>query len=208
MWLQLVTKDLVITWLLHSCLSSDLDFADDFGTLADNTHDLPDLVNSISNHTGMLGFTINAKKTRNMLTGDHQPCTDILVNQQKAEYIEEFTYLGSSIYYQGHVDHELNCWIGKASVALRQHGKIWKNKKFSQRLKLYFYYSNVLSMLLNGCDTWNLKVSQEKGLDGFDSKCLQRILGIHWGDFVPNEKVSKWPRCSPVLSTICKWHLN
>ena len=62
--------------------------------------------------------------------GFSQPHTDILVNQQKVENVEEFTYLGSSVNYQGDMYHEPNCRIGKASVAFSQLGKIWKNKKF------------------------------------------------------------------------------
>ena len=76
--------------------------------LADNTHDFQDLVNSISDHAGMLGPSVNAKKTKNKLTGHFsQPCRDILVNQQKNENVEEFIYLGSSVHYQGDMDHEI-----------------------------------------------------------------------------------------------------
>ena len=69
----------------------------------------PVTFNSISDHAGMLSPSIIAKKTMNMLTGYFsQPCTDILVNQQKVENVEEFTYPGSSVHYQGDMDAELN----------------------------------------------------------------------------------------------------
>ena len=49
--------------------------------LQTNTHNLQDLVDSISNHARMPGLFINTKKTKNMQTGDYQPCTDVLVDQ-------------------------------------------------------------------------------------------------------------------------------
>ena len=75
--LLLATKDQGITWLQHSCLS-DLDFVDDIASLADNTLNIQDLVDSINDHAGMVGLSINAKNTKNILIGDCQPCTYVL----------------------------------------------------------------------------------------------------------------------------------
>ena len=59
-----------MTWLQDSLLS-DPNFADDITALADNAHDLQDLIDMNSEHTGTLGLSINAKKTKYVLTGDH-----------------------------------------------------------------------------------------------------------------------------------------
>ena len=105
-----------------------------------------------------------------------QTCTDLLVNQQKVENIEEFMYLGSSIHYQGDMDHALNWRIGKVQQPSASLGNL-KENEFPRDLN-YFYYSIVLSMLLYGPKTLHLKVSQEKRLDGFDSKCLWGSLAF------------------------------
>ena len=66
----------------------------------------------------------------------------------------------------------------------------------------------MLSTLLYGCETWHLKISQEKKLDSFDSKCLRKILGIKWSDFITNEEVRERSRQQPVTDTICKRRLS
>ena len=204
--LRLATEGKGLDWIEGSHLS-DLDFADDIAAMADNTPNLQDLVSSISDRASGLGLTISAKKTKNMLVGNHQP-KDVFVNQQKIENVEDFTYLGSSINHQGDMDHELNCRVGKASAAFNQLGKIWINSKLSLRLKLRFYNCSVLSTLLYGCETWYLKSSQEKKLDAFDMRCLRKILGIRWDDFVRNEDIRKQTKQPPVTSTICRRRLS
>ena len=49
-------------------------------------------------------LVISAKKTKTMLTGDHEPPTDVFVTQNKAETEDNFTYLGRSINSQGNID--------------------------------------------------------------------------------------------------------
>ena len=120
--------------------------------------------------------------------------------QQKVKNIKEFTYLGSSIQLLGDMDCELHCSIGKASVAFGQLGRIWKNKKFSLRLKLHFYQINVLLTLLYRCKTWYLKVRWEKCLTALDLKGLCRLLRIKWNDFVPNKGQKKDKTPTSLLS--------
>ena len=106
------------------------------------------------------------------------------------------------------MDHEINCRIGKASAAFNQLNKIWTNKKFSLKTKLRYYNSNVLSTLLYSSETWHLKSSQEKKLDAFDARCLRKILGIKWSDFITNEEVRERARQPPVSSVVCRRRMN
>ena len=105
------------------------------------------------------------------------------------ETVEKFTYLVSSINNQGIIDHELNCRVGKASAAFNQLRKIWNNKKFTIRSTLRFCSSNLCPALLYGCESRQLKTSQENKINAFDAKCLRKILGIHWSDHVTNKEV-------------------
>ena len=62
--------------------------------------------------------------------------------------------------------------------------------------------SNLLSMLLYDCENWLLKTSKEKQLDSVDTKCLRKILGIKWGDFVSKEEVRQTANQRPVIRMI------
>ena len=122
--------------------------------------------------------------------------------------MNNFTYLGSSINSNGAMDKELDCRVGKPAAAFNQLGKIWRSKKFSLKTKMRFYNSNVLSNLLYGCETWHIKTSQEKKLDAFDSKCIRKILGIRWSNFITNEEVRTRAERRPVSSIIFKRRLS
>ena len=109
-----------------------------------------------------LGLVISEKKTKHTLTGEHQLSTDVLINHNKAETVEKFTNLGSSINNQGIIDHELRCRVGKASAVFRKCGT-----------------KRILAT----------KNKPRKQIDAFDTKCLRKMLGIHWSDHVTNKEV-------------------
>ncbi|XP_035668259.1 uncharacterized protein LOC118410592 [Branchiostoma floridae] len=187
---------------------ADLDFADDIAALADRTQDLQPLVEDIGSSAGSIGLTISAQKTKNMLVGTHPPPTSVIIDNNEVEVVENFTLIGSSMNDRGDMDKELDCRLGKASAAFNQLGKLWSSKKLSLGTKLRFYNSNVLSTLLYGCETWHMKSSQEKKLDVFDNKCLRKILGIRWDDFIPNTEVRARTSQKPVSVTIRKQRLS
>ena len=127
-----------ITWVKEERLS-DLDFAEDIAAHSDTTQCLQYLMELVGRCTDGLGLVISEKNTNNMVTGEHQLSTDVLINQNKVGTLETFTYLGSSINNQGIIDHELNCRLGKPSAALTQLMKIWNNNKFTMISILRFH---------------------------------------------------------------------
>ena len=50
---------------------SELDFAEDIASQSNSTHDLQELVTNIGEFQAGLGLSINGKKTKNMLIGEH-----------------------------------------------------------------------------------------------------------------------------------------
>ena len=46
-----------------------------------------------------------------------------------------------------------------------------------------------MSVLLYGAETWPLNHTLEARIDGFDSRALRRIEGIHWTQHVTNEEL-------------------
>ena len=194
-----------ITWVKEEGLSH-LYFAGDIAALSDTTQGLQCLVESVGRCAGGLGLVISEKKTKNMLPGEYQLSTDVLINHNKVETVENFTYLGSSINNKGIIDHGLNCRMGKASAAINQLRKIWNDKKITLRPKLHFYNSSVLPTLLYGCESWQL--TQAKKKNAFDTKCLRKILGIHWSDHVTNKEVRIRSGQPLASATICKRRMS
>ncbi|KAI8512576.1 hypothetical protein Bbelb_092150 [Branchiostoma belcheri] len=79
---------------------------------------------------------------------------------------------------------------------------IWSNGQISTATKLRLYNSLVLSVLLYGAEAWTLTATEERHLDTFDQKCLRRILGYRWYDFVSNSTVRQKTGQPPVSHKI------
>ena len=56
--------------------------------------------------------------------------------------------------------------------------KVWNSSSYWRRTKLWLFDSNVVLVLLYGCETWQMKKEVEKRLYVFQHRCLRRILKV------------------------------
>ena len=54
-----------------------------------------------------------------------------------------------------------------------------------------YFESNVIAVLLYGCESWRMTKGDEAKLDTFQHKCLRRLLKIYWPMRVSNEEVRR-----------------
>ena len=66
--------------------------------------------------------------------------------------------------------------ISKASQAFSILKNIWKSKKLSRNTKIRIFRSNVVSVLLYGCESWKVATTISRMLEVFQNRCLRRIL--------------------------------
>ena len=112
---------------------------------------------------------------------------DINVNilgSEPLENVTDFTYLGSTLSYNGSLSAELDSRIGKASAAYNKLRPVLNNKKISANTRLRIFHAVVVSTLLFSSETWNLTIREENRLAAFYNRCLRRILCITWEDKV------------------------
>ena len=64
--------------------------------------------------------------------------------------------------------------------------RVWLNKKLTAYTEIQVYRACVLSTLLYYSESWTLCARQERKLNTFHMRCLQRIFGITCQDKVPN----------------------
>ena len=75
-------------------------------------------------------------------------------------------------------------------------------------LRFNVHYSPYILTHSVPSETWSLKTTKEKKLDASDTRCLRKMLGIRWSDFISNDEVRKQSSQPPVSSMICKRRLN
>ena len=62
------------------------------------------------------------------------------------------------------------------------------HKSIRLRTKMTIYQVVVISTLLYGAKAWNTTSQEEKRLAALHTRCLRRILGVSWKDYISNAK--------------------
>ena len=168
----------------------DLDFADDLALLS-HTHDqMQGKTSSLDILSKSVGLKIHPGKSKILKTSPDQK-ENVKIEEQVLEEVDSFCYLGSIIDRNGGTEADVKSRIGKAHAAFLALGKVWKTRDISLKTKLKLFNSNVKSVLLYGCETWNASKSCTRKVQVFINKSLRKILRIGWMDKITNEEVWK-----------------
>ncbi|KAI8515766.1 hypothetical protein Bbelb_065790 [Branchiostoma belcheri] len=182
---------------------TDLDYADDVAILAEIMQALNLALHIMDSETRPLGLQISWQKTKVQSLSDYQPPpANLTIESNSVEVVDKFTYLGSTISSDCRSTADIKIRIGRSSAAMASLNHIWSNGQISTATKLRLYNSLVLSVLLYGAEAWTLTATEERHLDTFDQKCLRRILGYRWYDFVSNSTVRQKTGQPPVSHKI------
>jgi len=90
---------------------------------------------------------------------------------------------------EGGTDQDIHTRIGKAAGVFNTLQPIWQSTKLSLNTKLRIYNSNVISVLLYGCETWRVLKSSMAKIQVFVNRCLHQIRGVRWYNRLRNEKL-------------------
>ena len=187
-----------IRWNMMEQLE-DLDFADDIALLASHWNQLQRKLNRIKQYGDQTGLRINISKTKSMCVNanNFRPFT---VEGEEIEEVENFTYLGSDVNKTGGAAEDIRRRIGKACAAYNRLNKVWRNTNIFTRTKVKILKSNIVSVLLYGCESWRMVKGDEKRLDVLLHRWLRRILRIDWRLHVTNEEVRRRAGVKELLS--------
>ena len=163
-----------IRWKLCSKLE-DLDFADDIALMSSTREQIQQKVRSLSTNSKGIGLKINAEKTKPLRLSTSNT-EKVQVDGQDIEEVENFVYLGANVSNKGGTEDDIKARLGKVRVAYNKLDKFWKNSQFTIKTKINVFKSNVISVLLYGCETWRTTKADEKKLDAFLHKSLRRII--------------------------------
>ncbi|RUS88200.1 hypothetical protein EGW08_004032 [Elysia chlorotica] len=138
---------------VHAVKLCDFLFADDCALNARNESDMQHRMNLFSTACVNFGLTISTKKTKVMYQpAPGKPYTESIgsMNGVKLAAVDRFTYLGSTLSRNVHIDDEIDGRIAKASVVFgRLRFSVWDSEAVSQITKIKVFRAVVLSTLLH-----------------------------------------------------------
>ena len=166
-----------------------LAYADDLCLFSTTHRGMTKATALLEETAGSVGLQVNKKKTKVMKMQLKHETPPITVDGEDLEDVSSFVYLGTMVTDQGGGREDLECRVRKATSAFGRLRKVWRSKSMKEGLKIKIYNSNVLSVLLYGCETWRLNSGDAKRLRTFHHRCLRRIFKIPWYLRITNQEV-------------------
>ena len=74
------------------------------------------------------------------------------------------------------------------------------HKSIRLRTKMAIYQVALISTLQYGAEAWNTTSQEEKRLAAFHTRCLRRIFGVSWRDYVSNAEIFKRTGQAPLIN--------
>jgi hypothetical protein len=193
-----------IDWVLKTALSdsigvqispqhniTDLDYADDIVIFAESYTAMQLTLSKIDTVSRSIGLRINAAKTKIFSAGfSRGDILPVSLSGVAIEEVEQFRYLGSTFLPNGQCKHEIDARIDAARKAFFVLKKpLWSRREISLQTKIKVFQAAIRSILLYGCETWPLKIEDERRLMIFDHWCLRIILRVRYFHRVSNTSI-------------------
>ncbi|XP_065360082.1 uncharacterized protein LOC135953967 [Calliphora vicina] len=151
-----------------------------------------------------LHINIGKTKVMRLNTTNYQK---FQIDNADLEDVQSFIYLSSVISATAGSRENITNRIKKANQAFAALQKVWKSPQIHLKTKLHLFSSNVRSVLLYGCESWNTTASDLQSLQVFINRSLRKLLKIFWPNVISNRDL--WERAgeTPIRNQIIihKW---
>ena len=117
------------------------------------------------------------------------PSSDIFLDGEKLEQINQFDYLGSLVISDCRCDKEIRRRIVLAKKAFIEKKSILADKKLNIKLRTRLLKCYVWSVLLYVCESWTISSSCRKKLEAVEMWCYRRMMRMSWVKRISNEQI-------------------
>ncbi|XP_047106115.1 uncharacterized protein LOC124775326 [Schistocerca piceifrons] len=175
----------------------DLDFADDLCLLSHSLNDMKENLEDLKSAAEKVGLKIDDQKTKDKRTNDYN-IAELKRGSQVIETVDKFCCLGSMIASHGGATEDINSGINEAKGAFTTLRSIWRTKEITFRTNLRIFESNVKSVLLRGCEMWEVTKQLVHKPQTFNNGCLRNIQGIRWPNVISHETLKEGTSQKPI----------
>jgi hypothetical protein len=93
------------------------------------------------------------------------------------ERVEEFKYLGSTLTNQNSIQEKIKSRLKLGNACYYYLQNLLFSTLKSKNLKIKFYRTIILPVVLYGWETWSLTLRRERRLWTFENRVLRRVFG-------------------------------
>ena len=154
----------------------DLVYADDTLLIGIEDHHVAEYLHAVEQAGQRYGMELHADKFQLISVG----CAGAVCMPDGRQVVssEHMGYLGTVLAPDGTNDRELSRRIGVAKADFVALSRVWSQSALTRAKKLHIFSALVESKLFYSLASMCLTVAQQRRLDGFQNRCVRKILGI------------------------------
>jgi hypothetical protein len=146
-----------------------LAYADDVNLLGDNidTTSIKRNTETLIDASEEVSLEINVENTKHMLLTRQQNVGqnwDMKIANRSFENVSQFKYLGTTVTNQNLIQEEFERRLNSGSTCYHSIQNLLSSHLLSKNLKIRIYKTIIVPVVLYGCETWSLTLTEEHRL--------------------------------------------
>ena len=90
--------------------------------------------------------------------------------------MEQFIYLGTTLTNKNSIQEEIKSRLQSGNACYYSVQNLLSSSMLSKNLEIKIYRTIILPVVLYGCETWSLKLREERRQRVFENRVLRRIF--------------------------------
>ena len=128
------------------------------------------------------------QKTKIMASG---PITSWQIDGKTVEAVSDFIFLGSKITADADCSHEIKRHLLLGRKAMIDLDCTLKSRDITLLTKIHLVSAMVFPVIMYGYESWTIKKTEHRRIDGFELWCWRRLLRVPWTARRSNQSILK-----------------
>ena len=127
-----------------------------------------------------IGLDVTADKTEYMVMSRYRNAGrshSIQTDNSPFENVENFKYLETNLTNQNSIQEEIKSRLKAGNACYHSVQDLVFSSLLQKNLKIKIYGTIIFPVVLYGCETWSLTLTEERKLNVFENRVLRRIFG-------------------------------
>jgi len=99
------------------------------------------------------------------------------IDNSSIERVGGFKYLGTTLTNQNSIQEEIKSRLKLGNACYHSVQNLLSSRLLSKNLKIKIYRNIILPVVLYGCETWSLTLSEKRRLKVLENRVLRRVFG-------------------------------
>jgi hypothetical protein len=151
-----------------------LAYANDVNLLVDNIDTIKKNTETLIDAIKKVGMEINVENTKYVLLSRHQNVgqnRDIKTANRSFENVSQFKYLGTTVTNKNLIPEEIKRRLNSGNACYHSVQNLLSSRLLAKNLTIRIYETIILPLLLYGCETCSLTLTEEHRLRVFITGC-------------------------------------